>query len=307
MAETSRRNVGKFEDDDPTEELPILRGSKMESDEDSPVAETISSANQSFADEDLDVELRDAKERVSYLSSELRTRTEEMKSIQHELDELGKFSVFLAKEVGSGKDAISSLKDELISVRAQQNDDSNQLRRREKEIAALRDKIAKKEAVIEEFTRQVGRVSSSGKVDFSASQQVSDEDQPGVANAYGDAISQNGHARADRLRMLVGKHDNKAVAYPIPPGGISLGTSFENDVQLQDAFVSYRHARITETPAGCVLKDLGSSNGTWINQRRVKWQVLQDGDLVDLGPLRFEFIDRPVEVENERTEDEADR
>ena len=106
--------------------------------------------------------------------------------------------------------------------------------------------------------------------------------------------------------MLVARYDDKMSKHPILPGGISIGTSTENDLRLDDAFVSYRHARITETQAGCVLKDLGSSNGTWINQKRIKWQVLSDGDLVDIGPLRFEFIDKPVEIENTQTEDKDD-
>ena len=306
MAKTMCRNVDKFEDDDQTEELEILRFDTLEPDEDSPGADTDSAANQSFADEEFEVELRDANEKVSCLSSELRTRTEEMKSIQRELDDLQEFSAFLAKEVDAGNDAISRVKDELVSVRTQQNDVSHQLRRREQEIAALHDKIAKKDAVIEEFTRQVGSVRSFEKGSIPDSQQADDDNQSEFGNACEDAIRHDGHARANRLRMLVGKHDNKAIAYPIPPGGISLGTSFENDVQLRDAFVSYQHARITETAAGCVLKDLGSSNGTWINQRRIKWQVLQDGDLIDIGPLRFEFIDKPAEIEDARSEDEAD-
>jgi pSer/pThr/pTyr-binding forkhead associated (FHA) protein len=291
--------VDKFEDDDPTEELQILREGDLEQAEDSPATESIAAANQPFAEEDLDVELCEANEKISYLSSELRTRTEKMESIQRELDDLQEFSAFLAKEVDSGKGAISSVTDELIAVRTQQNDVSEQLRRREEEIAALRNKIAKKNAVIEEFERQVGRACSSGTGEGAESQQVKDDDQPALADALGQT-------QTNRMRMLVGKRDNKSIAYPIPPGGISLGTSIENDVQLQDAFVSYRHARITETPAGCVLKDLGSSNGTWINQRRIKWQVLRNGDLIDIGPLRFEFIDKPVEIRDEQTEEEAD-
>jgi hypothetical protein len=306
MAEAICRNVDKFEDDDPTEELEVLRVDKLEPDEDTPIADIDSAANQSFADEDLEEELRDANEKVTCLSSELRTRTDEMKSIQRELHDLQEFSAILAKEVDSGNVAISRVTDELISVRTQQNDARNQLSRREQEIAALLDKIAKKDAVIEEFTRQVGRLTSFEKGSISDSQQADDDDQSKLADAHEDAIRNGVHARANRLRMLVGKHDNRAIAYPILPGGISLGTSLENDVQLQDAFVSYEHARISETAAGCVLKDLGSSNGTWVNQRRTRWQVLQDGDLVDIGPLRFEFIDKPAEIEDKRPEDEAD-
>ena len=306
MADTSCRNVDIFEDDDPTEELQILPGSKLKPAEDSPAADTDDAANQSFTNEGLEAELRDAGGRVSSLSSELHKRAEEMKSLLRELDDLQEFSAFLVKEVDSGKDAISRVTDELVSVRSQQNDVSQQLQRREQEIVALQDKVAKKDAVIDEFSRQVGSVTSSEEGALPDSHQANDDDQSELAVAHRDAAHHYGHAPANRLRMLVGRYDNKAIAHPILPGGISLGTGSENDVQLQDPFVSYRHATITETAAGCVLKDLGSSNGTWINQRRIKWQVLQDGDLIDIGPLRFEFVDRPAETEDERDEGEVD-
>jgi hypothetical protein len=268
--------------------------------------EVINAANQSFEDESLDADLSDANDKISELSSELRSRTETMKSIQRELDRLQDFSDFLEKEVRSGKKVISNVTDELISVRTQQNDASEQLRRREKQIAVLRDKVAKKDAFIEEFARQVDTASSPDGRDNLDSQQVNGNAQAEHADARVDALCQNGHEQLNRLRMLVARRDNKAIRYPILPGGISLGTSTENDVLIKDAFVSYRHAKITETAAGCVLKDLGSSNGTWINQRRVKWQVLRDGDLIDIGPLRFEFIDKPVEIKDEQIQDGAE-
>ena len=303
MAGTSHTDVDIIEDDDPTEELQILSGRLMDPDEESSVPETNMAANQPFEGVDLDTELRDANDKISYLSSELRSRTETMQSIQRELDNLRGFSDFLAKEVESGKDVISSVTDELVSVRTQQNDVSEQLRRRNQQITALRDKIARKDALIDEFARQVDTASAIDERACPDPQRVNGSQQ---AEAERHPVYHNDHAQPDRLRMIVARHDHRSLRYPIPPGGLSIGTSSDNDVQLQAAFVSYRHASITETAAGCVLKDLGSSNGTWVNQRRVKWQVLRDGDLFDIGPLRFEFVDRPAEIEDEQTMDGTD-
>jgi hypothetical protein len=303
MPETNHTDVDIIEDDDPTEELQILSGHLADPDEDPSVAKTNSAANQPFEDGDLDAELRDAADKISYLSSELRSRTESMKSIQRELDELKGFSEFLAKEVESGRDVVSSVTDELVLVRTQQNDFSEQLRRRNQQIAALRDKIARKDALIDEFARQAD---TTGAIDEKTCLDSQHLDGSRRAETQRHPADHNEQVQPDRLRMIVARHDGKALRYPIPPGGLSIGTSSDNDVQLHAAFVSYRHARITETAAGCVLKDLGSSNGTWINQRRVKWQVLRDGDLFDIGPLRFEFIDKPVETEEEQTMDGAD-
>ena len=289
MAEMNYRYVDDIEEDDPTEELQILSGNMMEPHEDDRPDRPICAANQAFESDNLDSELRDANDKVMELSSELRSRSETMKSIQRELDRLRDFSKFLEKEVESGKGIISDVTDELISVRTQQNDVSEQLRRREQQISMLRDKLRKRDAFIGEITQRVDTAHSSDGQDHLDSQPVNGESQA----KHGGAPE---HTRLSRLRVLVARHDDNKTKHPVLRGGISIGTSPENDLQLDDAFVSYRHARIMETEAGCVLKDLGSSNGTWINQKRIKWQMLSDGDLIDIGPLRFEFIDKPVEI-----------
>jgi hypothetical protein len=284
MAEMSYRYVDKIEyvdeieDEDPTEELQILPGNILEPHAYTQVAEPIDAANQAFENEHLDAELRDANDKVLELSSEIRSRSETMKSIQRELDRLRDFSEFLEQEVESG----------------------------EQQITVLQDKLAKKDAFIEEFAQQVETANCTDREEQLDSQQVKGHFQAEHAEASEPAVRKNGHAQLNRLRMLVAMNANKIARYPILPGGITVGTSPENDVQLTDAFVSYRHAKITETAAGCVLKDLDSSNGTWINQRRVKWQVLRDGDLVDFGPSRFEFIDKSVEIEDAQIEDGVD-
>jgi hypothetical protein len=305
MADMNDTSAEEIEDDDPTEELELLPECMTEPDEDSQTADPICAANHAFENEHLDAELREASDRVSELSSELRSRTETMTSIHRELDRLRDFSEVLEKEVESGKGAISDVTDELVSVRTQRNDVSEQLRRQEQQNTVLRDKLAEKDAFIEEVARRVDIADFSGKQDHLDSQQVNGDLQTDHAGATEHAACQNGKAQLNPLRMLVARHDKKMTMYPVLAGGISVGTSPENDVQLEDAFVSYRHARITETSAGCLLKDLDSSNGTWINQRRIRWQVLRDGDLIDFGPLRFEFIDKPVEIENAQIEEDA--
>jgi hypothetical protein len=307
MADMSYRPVDDFVDDDPTEELPMLPGSMMEPEEDIATADPDCATNNARENEHLDTELREANDRVSELSSELSTRTEAMRSIQCELNRLREVSESLEKEVESGKGTISDVTDELVSVRTQQNYVSEQLRRRQQQITTFREKLAKKDAFIEELGRRVDIAGLLEKQDHIDSQKINGSHQTDNANASDLAVFQDGQAQENPLRMLVARHDKGTSIHPVLTGGISIGKSLENDVQLEDAFVSYRHARITETSAGCLLRDLDSSNGTWINQRRVRWQLLRDGDLIDFGPLRFEFIDKSEKVQNEQTEEDAGR
>lgn len=74
---------------------------------------------------------------------------------------------------------------------------------------------------------------------------------------------------------------------------LSLGRDRSNDVQLADHEVSRRHAEIRTDPEGFLLVDLGSSNGTYVNGRRVTRQHLVSGDRVQLGRTLLLFTDSP--------------
>ncbi|MCC6223855.1 MAG: FHA domain-containing protein [Thermoleophilia bacterium] len=69
-----------------------------------------------------------------------------------------------------------------------------------------------------------------------------------------------------------------------------IGRSKECDVSLDDASVSRRHAEVRAGPDGYWIADLGSTNGTEVNGKRVDRVRLAPGDVVTLGQtvLRFE-------------------
>lgn len=57
----------------------------------------------------------------------------------------------------------------------------------------------------------------------------------------------------------------------------------EAEFTLDDSEVSRRHAQVFVAGKALVIEDLGSSNGTWVNARRVERAVLQPGDVITLG------------------------
>jgi hypothetical protein len=68
-----------------------------------------------------------------------------------------------------------------------------------------------------------------------------------------------------------------------------LGRSRDCDLRVGDANVSRRHAEVREDGDGWVLVDLGSTNGTLLNGRRVERERLEDGDTITLGSTRIVF------------------
>jgi pSer/pThr/pTyr-binding forkhead associated (FHA) protein len=70
---------------------------------------------------------------------------------------------------------------------------------------------------------------------------------------------------------------------------ISLGRARANDVVLDDVAVSSQHCRIRPEGDRFVLQDLESTNGTRVNDRRVKKHMLAEGDVIQIGETRLEF------------------
>ncbi len=72
----------------------------------------------------------------------------------------------------------------------------------------------------------------------------------------------------------------------------SLGRSGDADVHIADRRASRRHAEILWDGETCLLRDLGSTNGTYHNQRRAVVEVaLRDGDVIQIAGARFTFRD----------------
>ncbi len=64
---------------------------------------------------------------------------------------------------------------------------------------------------------------------------------------------------------------------------ISIGRHTENKLVLNDNLASRFHCVIEKAPDGYILRDLGASNGTFVNGRKVKSALLQPGDVVRVG------------------------
>lgn len=66
-------------------------------------------------------------------------------------------------------------------------------------------------------------------------------------------------------------------------GSTVIGRGAEADLRLTDTGVSRRHAEIRVDGETVQVRDLGSTNGTWVNGRRVQTATLLDGDTVTVG------------------------
>jgi hypothetical protein len=80
--------------------------------------------------------------------------------------------------------------------------------------------------------------------------------------------------------------------YEVGEGAV-MGRGDQAQIRLEDPFASSRHARLVRQGAVVVLEDLGSTNGTYLNEELLSGpQPLHAGDRVRIGDSEFTFMDR---------------
>lgn len=89
------------------------------------------------------------------------------------------------------------------------------------------------------------------------------------------------------LRVTLG---TEIKTFPVRPGLAYIGRSTLNDIVIPDATISQRHASIEYSRNGVFLKDLGSTNGTFVAGQQVKERWLSVQDSVQFGGVHCLFI-----------------
>lgn len=72
---------------------------------------------------------------------------------------------------------------------------------------------------------------------------------------------------------------------------IAIGRAPESDIVLDDSDVSRQHALLVRSPAGCEVRDLGTSNGTSLNGQPLHGtSVLASKDVIQIADVQITFI-----------------
>jgi len=78
-------------------------------------------------------------------------------------------------------------------------------------------------------------------------------------------------------------------AHPVTPAGVVIGRSRECDLRVADGNASRRHAEVVQDGGSYLIVDLGSTNGTELNGRRITREELADGDRITIGATDLVF------------------
>ncbi len=84
---------------------------------------------------------------------------------------------------------------------------------------------------------------------------------------------------------------NMGSRYPLSDKPLLIGRGEDCEIRIQDHSVSRKHARIDPSPDGVMLTDVGSTNGTFVNDVMIRGNAaLHDGDYVRVGNCIYRFL-----------------
>jgi hypothetical protein len=132
-------------------------------------------------------------------------------------------------------------------------------------------------------TEEVGKKAAGGGPDLSDLARK-------TARAYSDIFKRTPGAEAQPGGMKYALVCFPLDPVPMNPGRVlTIGRSKQNDLILPVGMVSREHSRIQWSGSAFEIEDLGSSNGTYVNESEVKKQALKDGDEIKIGPYNLTF------------------
>jgi pSer/pThr/pTyr-binding forkhead associated (FHA) protein len=113
----------------------------------------------------------------------------------------------------------------------------------------------------------------------------------GIQSASGQSTSPDGEVDP-RLVVERAPGHVPGMEYEVGEGAV-MGRGDQAEIRLEDPFASSRHAQLVRQGAVIVIEDLGSTNGTYLNEELLSGpQPLHPGDRVRIGDSEFTYLDR---------------
>jgi len=95
-------------------------------------------------------------------------------------------------------------------------------------------------------------------------------------------------------RILLASEGTTLVERELRPGRLVIGRTPDNDLQIDSKFISRHHCQIITQADSCVIEDLNSTNGIYVQSKRVRRHNLNDGDVVQVGQHEIMYIDERI-------------
>ena len=92
------------------------------------------------------------------------------------------------------------------------------------------------------------------------------------------------------LRIILKFNSTVIKEFKIDQNEIIIGRDSDNDVQIDNAAVSREHAKIIRGTNHYLLEDLNSTNGTFVNGKKINKKYLKEDDEISIGKHSLQII-----------------
>jgi chromosome segregation ATPase len=242
-------------------------------------------------------ELAARAERIGVLEKSTEDQAETIATLERELHEkveaLGRFE----SDLRVAEDSMLRLESQLRQKNEQQSGVQRTLDEQRGQIRHLQDTLATRDAtvarleaelkanseLISNIQRDIRRLSDDAPAPKAVEPAQAPQPRTELPPAEPEPMT----------RLFVRLEENSEVVHVISKKTTSIGRTDDNDIPVDTRYISRHHARILSVPNATVIEDLGSTNGVYVNDRRVRRrQSLKDGDIVMVGMTRFRFAAR---------------
>ena len=127
---------------------------------------------------------------------------------------------------------------------------------------------------------EIGKIRVKSEFDLDVQKKLDDTQSISLKEAHEEEL----YFTEATLTLL----DKKKVFYISKPSTL-IGRLDVNDITISDEGISRVHAEINKRNNKFYIRDMESTNGTFLNGKKIKEKLLKDGDILELGTKKFEF------------------
>ena len=249
----------------------------------------------------VDLHLSDARsldaerEQRHQLSIEVGALREQLEQLQLQLQQRDKFALEQARELDGANSTNRDLteqirhRDQTVVVQAECIDTLSA------DLQHLQDERARQDDLLQEARRELAarnleQGASARQVEalqVELHQHV--EAMQAIRRDIHQVALQTRKNEGETLLRTLTREDAEGVVHLLNKSSISIGRGHECDIRLRSGSVSRHHAVLKISHDTVIFEDMDSTNGCFVNGRRIKRQMLKDGDRLKVGavPLRF--------------------
>lgn len=197
--------------------------------------------------------------------AKISEQTRAVRNLEQAIAKRDELSDELRAQLQSVENERAALLDQLEKARGRVKALSEEVFRRDHRIAELRTELTVHTEALAAIRRDINRVG----------REVPPEEDDGIERVL-EPVDHPGEPIVLSGKML------------------TVGRTTESDVCIPSKLVSRQHARLLVGPTGVIIEDAGSTNGCYVNGKQVRKHLMHDGDVLELGDLRYRLTMRNV-------------